>query len=238
MWSSHLTRSFISVSLFFSTLISASRLLTISWAWPIFSRLAWSNTSSSSSCKRSTECCSSNIAWPVSPCTLSEDRCAGKEIADCKGSWEVWITCGANPRLAPWVTLLTNLHRPKNCLQVFQLLFSVFQPLLILCLHLWQHFLQQDTQRHDVTTNPICLTRNKVKHRYEETAAHVTQSTTWEGGASWMGKNVVWNVHSLLGEMQSDTKERRQHLKQKPFEQTNGQLAGTLHGVKPIYAPF
>lgn len=49
-----------------------------------------------------------------------------------------------------------------------------------------------------------------------------------------MGKNVVWNVHSLLGEMQSDTKERRQHLKQKPFEQNNGQLAGMLHRVKPI----
>lgn len=29
-------------------------------------------------------------------------------------------------------------------------------------------------------------------------------------------------------------KERRQHLKQKPFEQNNGQLAGMLHRVKPI----
>lgn len=39
-------------------------------------------------------------------------------------------------------TLPTYLHHIHHLLQVFQLLFPVFQPLVILCLQLWQHFLQ------------------------------------------------------------------------------------------------
>ena len=65
-------------------------------------------------------------------------------------------------------TQLTNLHNFHHLFHVFQLLLSVFESLLIVCLNLCQRFLQKNTVGHDIKNN---------LHQYH------THTKTQKGGA-------------------------------------------------------